>query len=84
MNFVIFQFFAGATSTSPKFDLYFIVQASIHRPSVRRPHSSSIFSSETTGPVKAKFHMEPQWDRGTTVCSNDPGHVTKMPAMHIW
>ena len=23
VNFVIFQFFAGATSTSPKFDLYF-------------------------------------------------------------
>ena len=26
--------------------------------SVRRPHSLNIFSSETTGPIKVKFHME--------------------------
>ena len=25
-----------------------------------RENSSAIFFSETTGPVKAKFHMEPQ------------------------
>ena len=35
------------------------------RPSVRCPHSLNIFSSETAGPIKAKFHMEPQWDGGT-------------------
>ena len=34
---------------------------------------SNIFSSETTGPIKAKFHIEPPWDRGTKVCSNGPG-----------
>ena len=45
---------------------------------------SNIFSSETTGPIEAKFHMEPPWDRGTKVCSNGPGHMTKMAAMPIY
>ena len=27
---------------------------------------------------------EYQWDGGTKVCSNDPGHVTKMAAMPIY
>ena len=36
---------------------------------VRRPPFSKIFFSKTAGPVKAKFHMEPQWDGGTKVCS---------------
>ena len=37
--------------------------------SVRRHHPSSTFSkiSKTTGPVKAKFHTEPQRDGGTKV-----------------
>ena len=51
---------------------------------VRRPHSLNIFSSETTGPIKVKFHMERLWDWGTKVCSNGPGHVTKMAAMSIY
>ena len=50
----------------------------------RRPHSLNIFSSETTGPVKVKFHMELLWDGGTKVCSNVPGHMTKMAAMPIY
>ena len=54
------------------------------RPSIRRPHSLNIFSSETTGPIKAKFHMESPWDRGTKVCSKGPGHMTKMAAMPIY
>ena len=33
---------------------------------------SNIFSSEATGPIEAKFHMEPHWDGGTKVCSNGP------------
>ena len=37
--------------------------------------------SETTGPIKVKFHMEPPWDGGTKVCS--PGHITKMAAIPI-
>ena len=50
----------------------------------RRPHSLNIFSSETTVPIKVKFHMELLWDRGTKVCSNGPGHMTKMAAMAIY
>ena len=45
---------------------------------------SNIFSSETTGPIEVKFHMEPPWDGGTKVCSNRPGHMTKMAAMPIY
>ena len=45
---------------------------------------SNIFSSETTGPIEAKFHMEPPWDGGTKVCSNGPGHMTKMAAKPIY
>ena len=44
---------------------------------------SNIFSSETTGLIEAKFYVEPPWDRGTKVCSNGPGHMTKMAAMPI-
>ena len=50
---------------------------------VRRPHSLNI-SSETSGPIKVKFHMELLWDGGTKVCSNGPGHMTKMAAMPIY
>ena len=45
---------------------------------------SNIFSSETTGPIEAKFHMERSWDGGTKVCSNGPGHMTKVAAMPIY
>ena len=39
---------------------------------------------QTTWPNKAKFHMEPDWDWGKKVCSNDPGHMTKMAAMYMY
>ena len=45
---------------------------------------SNIFSSEITGPIEDKFHMEPPWVGGTKVCSNGPGHMTKMAAMPIY
>ena len=45
---------------------------------------SNFFSRETAWPIEAKFHMEPQWDGGTKVCSNGPGHMTKMAAMPIY
>ena len=45
---------------------------------------SNIFSSETTGLIEAKFHLEPPWDRGTKVYSNGPGHMTKMATMPIY
>ena len=32
-------------------------------------------------PIETKCHVEPQWDRGMKVCSNGPGHMTKMAAM---
>ena len=50
----------------------------------RRPHSLNIFSSETTGPIKVKFHMELLWDGGRKVCSKGPGQMTKMAAMLIY
>ena len=43
---------------------------------------SNIFSSETTGPIEAKFHVQPPWDGRTKVCSNGPGHMTKMAAIY--
>ena len=43
-----------------------------------------VCSSETTGPIEAKFHMEASWERGTKVCSNGSGHMTKMAAMPIY
>ena len=48
----------------------------------RRPYSLKI-SSETTGPVKVKFHMEFLWVGGKNLWSNGPGHMTKMVAMPI-
>ena len=43
----------------------------------------SNISLETTGPIKVRFHMELLWDRGMKVCSNGPGHMTKMAAMPV-
>ena len=54
------------------------------RPSVRRPHFSKIFSSETAWPIKAKFYMKHLWEGGTNVYINNPGHMTKMAAMPIY
>ena len=68
-----------------------IVYQSLRRPSVCRLSSvvrpstfSNIFSSETTGPIKLKFHMETPEDAGMKVCSNGPVHMTKMAAMPIY
>ena len=36
---------------------------------------SNIFSSETTGPIEAKMHVEPLYDMGMKVRSNGPGYV---------
>ena len=69
-------------SPEPKVTGELIGQVGLRRLSVRRPHSLNI-SSETTGPIEAKFHMESPWDWGTKVCSNGPGHMTKMATMPI-
>ena len=60
----------------------------VRRPSVRplsvHPPFSKIFFSKTDGPVKAKFHMEPQWDGGIKVYSRGLGHMTKVAATPIY
>ena len=43
-----------------------------------------LFSLETARPIEAKFHVEPPWDGGMKVCSNGPGHMTKMATMLIY
>ena len=45
---------------------------------------SKIFSSETTGPIQARFHMELLCDKGTKVCSNGPGHMISMAALLLY
>ena len=44
----------------------------------------NFFSSITTWPIEAKFHVEPPWNGGTKACSNSPGHMTKMATMPIY
>ena len=63
-----------------------IVYQSLRRPSVFCPSVNmfNIFSSETTGPIKLKFHIETLQDVGTKVCSYGPGHMTKMAVMPIY
>ena len=29
----------------------------------------NVFPSETTGPIKTKYYMDPPWDRETNVCT---------------
>ena len=50
----------------------------------RRPQCSNIFFSETAGPIKVKFYVEPPWVGGTKVCSQHLGHMTKMAVMPIY
>ena len=56
------------------------------RPSVVRcrPQCSKIFFSDTAGPIKAKFYVEPPWVGGTIFCSRHLGHMTKMAATPIY
>ena len=67
-----------------------IVYPSSRRPSVgvrrrhRRSQWSKIFFSETAGPIKAKFYVEPPWVGGTIFCSQHLGHMTKMAATPIY
>ena len=57
---------------------------SVRPSSVRRPQCSKIFFSETAGPIKAKFYVEPPWVGGTKFCSRHLGHMTKMAATPIY
>ena len=52
---------------------------------VRHPSTfSKDFSSETTGPISIKFHMQPLDRGGKKVYIFRPGHMTKMAAMPIY
>ena len=44
----------------------------------------NIFSSETIGPIKVKFHMKHLWDGAMKICSTGPGLMTKMADMAIY
>ena len=44
----------------------------------------AVVISETTGPIKLKFHMETPLNGGMKVCSNGSGHMTKMAATPIY
>ena len=58
---------------------------SVVRPSVRRPSTiSNDFSSETTGSIATKFHIQPPGPLGKKNCSNGLGHMTNMAAMPIY
>ena len=41
----------------------------------------NFFSSITTWPLEAKFHVAPPWDWGMKSCSTGRGHMTKMATM---
>ena len=49
----------------------------------RRPQCSNIFS-ETAGPMKAKFYVEPPWEGEMKTCLRLLGHMTKMAATPIY
>ena len=44
----------------------------------------NFFSSITTRPIEAKFHVAPPWNGGTKESSKGSGHMTKMAAMPIY
>ena len=75
------------SSSEPKAPGELIVQAgSIVRPSsFRRPCTiSNDFSSESTGPIATKFHIQPPGPLGKKRISNGLGHMTNMAAMPIY
>ena len=45
---------------------------------------SNFFSKNNTRMIEAKFHMEPSWDVGMKICSNVPGHMTKVVSRPIY
>ena len=45
---------------------------------------SNFFSSKSTGPIEAKFHIEPPWDIGMKIYTNVLGHMTKMASRPIY
>ena len=75
------------SSPEPKAPGELIVSAGsvVRLSSVRRPSTiSNDFSSETTGPIATKFHVQPPGPLGKKSCSNGLGHMTNMAAMPIY
>ena len=75
------------SSPEPKAPGELIVkEGSVVRPSVvRRPSTiSNDFSSETTGPIATKFHIQPPGPLGKKNCTNGLGHLTNMAATPIY
>ena len=54
-----------------------VVLLSVHRTST----ISNDFSSETTGSIATKFHIQPPGPIGKKNCSNGLGHMTNMAAI---
>ena len=54
------------------------------RQSSVRSQCSKIFFSETAGPIKAKFYVEPPWAGGMIFYLRHLGHMTKMAATPIY
>ena len=72
-------------------NLYNNIKGQGHSLTLILGHSDSnclnFFSLETAGPIEAKVPVEPPWiggGGGAKVCSNGPGHMTKMAAMPIF
>ena len=67
---------------------YMNIKGQGHSLTLVQGHSDStfaiFFSLKTAEPTEAKFHMKPPWDGGTKICSNGPGHMTSMAAIHIY
>ena len=54
--------------------------SSVHRPST----FSKDFSSENTGQISIKFHMQPLGKGGKKIYIFCPGHTTKMATLPIY
>ena len=66
---------------------YMNIKGQGHSLTLVQGHSDSTFSNffflETAGLIETTFYVALRWDGGTKVCSNDPGHITKMATMPI-
>ena len=87
--FAVFYFFLAYLSRRFIGELIVYPWSGVRRPSVRpsvivRPQCSKIFFSETPGPIKAKFYVEPPWVGGTIFCLQHLGHMPKMAATPIY
>ena len=53
-------------------------------PRSRRCNIFKLLFLNNTRPFEAQFHMKPPWDVGMKICSNIPGHMTKMASRPIY